>query len=242
MIGIYKYTNNKNGHAYIGQSIDIKQRQYAHKSSAFNPKSSDYNSQFHQAIRKYGIDNFSFEILEEIEPSEYSASILNELEKYYIEKYDTFHNGYNASEGGEDIGPNRACNGEKNGRVKLTIQDVEYIRNCYNSHIPFREVYEEYKDKLSKRGLQKIWWFETWKTVHPEYHNEENKYYHSHEAKGTQQKGYNTRIFSEDEVRKMRELYDNGATPKQVWQECAPNHAWTTVYNIITRKTYKDIK
>ena len=121
MIGIYKYTNNKNGHAYIGQSIDIKQRQYAHKSSAFNPKSSDYNSQFHQAIRKYGIDNFSFEILEEIEPSEYSASILNELEKYYIEKYDTFHNGYNASEGGEDIGPNRACNGEKNGRVKLTI-------------------------------------------------------------------------------------------------------------------------
>ena len=29
--------------------------------------------------------------------------------------------------------------------------------------------YEEYKDKISKRGLQKIWWFDTWKDIYPEY-------------------------------------------------------------------------
>ena len=38
MIGIYKYTNNINGKVYIGQSINLEQRKYAHKSSAFNEK------------------------------------------------------------------------------------------------------------------------------------------------------------------------------------------------------------
>ena len=44
MIGIYKYQNKINKKCYIGQSIDIIQRQYAHKSSAYNEKAKDYNS------------------------------------------------------------------------------------------------------------------------------------------------------------------------------------------------------
>ena len=32
--------------------------------------------------------------------------------------------------------------------------------------------------------MQKIWWFETWKHIRPEYHTEENRYWHSHNAKG----------------------------------------------------------
>ena len=36
MIGIYKYQNKINGKCYIGQSINLEQRKYAHKSSAFN--------------------------------------------------------------------------------------------------------------------------------------------------------------------------------------------------------------
>jgi predicted GIY-YIG superfamily endonuclease len=47
MIGIYKYENKINGHCYIGKSIDIKRRQYNHKSSAYNEKAKDYDSQFH---------------------------------------------------------------------------------------------------------------------------------------------------------------------------------------------------
>ena len=57
MIGIYKYQNKINGKCYIGQSINLEQRKYAHKSSAFNENAKDYNSQLHQAIRKYGLDN-----------------------------------------------------------------------------------------------------------------------------------------------------------------------------------------
>ena len=90
MIGIYKYTNQINNKVYIGQSIDLEQRQYAHKSSAFNEKANDYNSQFHQAIRKYGLENFSYEIVAEISNEEYSKEMLNDLEKYFIQYYEYY--------------------------------------------------------------------------------------------------------------------------------------------------------
>lgn len=243
MIGIYKYTNNINNKVYIGQSINLEQRRYAHKSSAFNPQANDYNSQFHQALRKYGLENFSYEVIAEISNEEYSSQMLNDLEQYFIQYYDSFKNGYNATPGGDEI-PNRAQTGEKNGRALLKESDVEYIRECYNAHIPFKTVYTEFQDKISKRGLQKIWWFETWKYIHPEYHSEENKYWHSHQAKANPSKtaANNKRKFSAEEVQKMRKDYENGLTPKEIWLKYSPDSAWSTIYNIVTRKTYKDIK
>lgn len=242
MIGIYKYTNKINNKIYIGQSIDLEQRNYAHKSSAFNEKANDYNSQFHQAIRKYGWENFSYEIVAEISNEEYSKEMLDGLERYFIQYYDSFKNGYNATEGGSSI--SNQSKGEKNGRALLTKEDVIYIRECYNAHIPFKQVYEEYKNKISKRGLQKVWWFDTWKDIYPEYHSEENKYWHSHQAKANPSSiaANNKRKFSDEEVIQMRLDYDNGMSPKEVWLKHAPHVAWSTVYNIITRQSYKDIK
>lgn len=244
MIGIYKYQNKLNGKVYIGQSIDIERRQYNHKSSAYNEKANDYNSQFHQAIRKYGLENFDFEIIAELTPEEYTRQTLNQLEIFFIRYYDSFKNGYNATEGGDDAFGNNIHPGEKNGRAKLNEEDVRYIRECYNAHIPFREVYAEFQDKITKRGLQKVWWFDTWKNIYPEYHTEENKYWHSHQAKAnsTEIASKNQRSFTEEEIKQMRLDYDNGMTPKQVWKKYAPDKAWSTVYNAITRQTYKDIK
>lgn len=243
MIGIYKYTNKINNKVYIGQSINLEKRKYTHKSSAFNEKANDYNSQFHKAVRKYGLENFSYEVVVEISNEEYSKEILDDLEKYFIQYYNSFRCGYNATEGGDD-NPNRAQKGEKNGRALLTKDDVIYIRECYNAHIPFKQVYEEYKDRISKRGFQKVWWFETWKDIYPEYHSEENKYWHSHQAKANETSiaANNKRKFSNEEVIQMRLDYDNGMSPKEVWLKYAPQVAWSTVYNIITRQTYKDIK
>ena len=244
MIGIYKYQNKINGKIYIGQSIDIERRQYNHKSSAYNEKANDYNSQFHQAIRKYGLENFDFEIIAELTPEEYTRQTLNQLEIFFIKYYDSFKNGYNATEGGDDAFGNNIHPGEKNGRAKLNEEDVRYIRECYNAHIPFREVYAEFQDKITKRGLQKVWWFDTWKNIYPEYHTEENKYWHSHQAKAnpTEIASKNQKSFTEEEIKQMRLDYDNGMTPKQVWKKYAPNKAWSTVYKAITRQTYKDIK
>lgn len=167
--------------------------------------------------------------------------MLNDLEKYFISYYDSFKNGYNATPGGNTSVP---LKGEKNGRALLKEEDVKYIRECYNSHIPFKQVYEEYKNKISKRGLQKVWWFDTWKDIHPEYHTEENRYWHSHQAKANKSEvaANNKRKFNEEEVRAMRNDYENGLSPRQVWLKYSPESAWSTVYNIITRQTYKDIE
>lgn len=244
MIGIYKYQNKLNRKVYIGQSIDIERRQYNHKSSAYNEKANDYNSPFHQAIRKYGLENFDFEIIAELTPEEYSRQTLNQLEIFFIKLYDSFKHGYNATEGGDDIFGNNVHPGEKNGRARLNEEDVKYIRECYNAHIPFRKVYAEFQNKITKRGLQKVWWFDTWKNIYPEYHTEENKYWHSHQAKAnpTEMASKNQRSFTEEKIKQMRLDYDNGMTPKQVWKKYAPDKAWSTVYNAITRQTYKDIK
>lgn len=242
MIGIYKYTNKINNHIYIGQSVDIARRQYNHKSTAFNEKAKDYNSQFHQAIRKYGLENFDFEIIAELTPEEYTKETLDNLEKFFIKFYNSFENGYNATEGG-DANPLKAQKGSKNGRSLLTEEDVYYIRECYNAHIPFREIYNEYQDKISKRGLQSVWWFNTWKDILPEYHTEENKKWHSTAAKANSSEvaANNKRCFTEEQVKQMRADFDNGMSPKEVWQKYAPEKACSTVYNAITRQTYKDI-
>lgn len=94
--GIYKIENKVNGHAYVGQSINIEKRWKAHKESAFTETSACYDYPLSRAFRKYGIDNFSFEVQEECEISE-----LNDHERFYIWKYDTFFHGYNQTMGGD---------------------------------------------------------------------------------------------------------------------------------------------
>ena len=61
MIGIYKITNKINGHSYIGQSVNILKRWNKHRSF----ESSNAQYPLYRAFKKYGIDNFIFQIIEE---------------------------------------------------------------------------------------------------------------------------------------------------------------------------------
>lgn len=79
MTGIYKITNKANGKIYIGQSKDIHYRWHRHRLAAFNSNYPQYNCLLYKAIRKYGLDSFLFEVIEECEESE-----LNSREQYYI--------------------------------------------------------------------------------------------------------------------------------------------------------------
>jgi group I intron endonuclease len=93
MIGIYKITNRKNGKIYIGQSINIKKRFQEHK----NCKE---NRPLYKAFKKYGINNFDFEVICECEKKD-----LDKLEKQYIRKYKSNISGigYNLTKGGTNI-------------------------------------------------------------------------------------------------------------------------------------------
>lgn len=103
MVGIYKIENLINGHKYIGQSRNISQRWNAEKRCAFSPNSSSYDYPLSKAFRKYGIENFSFTILEEC-----SIDELNEKERFWISYYDSFFHGYNQTLGGDGGGNNNS--------------------------------------------------------------------------------------------------------------------------------------
>lgn len=101
MIGIYKITNKINNKSYIGKSIDIERRWRQHTTEPFNSNADTYDTLFYRAIRKYGLKNFQFEIIEQCPKEE-----LNESEKYWIQYYNTYvdnpnSHGYNMTKGGE---------------------------------------------------------------------------------------------------------------------------------------------
>jgi predicted GIY-YIG superfamily endonuclease len=89
--GIYCFTNKVNGKQYVGLSKDIAER-YASHIGARSPK----KSAMFLPIRKYGIESFTFEVLEEC-----SEADLCEREIYWIEKLDSYNTGYNKTTGGE---------------------------------------------------------------------------------------------------------------------------------------------
>lgn len=100
MIGIYKIENKINHKCYIGQSINIPLRWQIHCQPCIynNPKRKEYNYALYTAFRKYGLDNFDFTIIEECKVEE-----LNDKEKYWINYYDSYHQGYNMTIGGDGI-------------------------------------------------------------------------------------------------------------------------------------------
>lgn len=202
--GIYKIENLKNGMIYIGQSVNIERRWAAHRCAAKQDKN---NYPLYSDIRLYGEKNFSFEIVEFCEKEELDAR-----EVYWIEKYNSYNNGYNNTLGGSDV------QGEKNPRALLTRDMVYDIRQMYNNHIPFREVYQKYKDIISERGLQKVWHYETWLDICPEVYTEENKRWHSTNSKSMKQSSLSNeeKACSKIEIDKIKELYQNGYNYRQI--------------------------
>jgi len=83
--GIYKITNLINDKIYIGRSVNLKSRKSKHKTKISNTIIS-------RAIRKYGHDNFLFEVIEYCEIDK-----LVEREGYYLDLLQPFreNNGYN---------------------------------------------------------------------------------------------------------------------------------------------------
>ena len=94
--GIYCIENLVNHKKYIGQSVNIDKRWYAHRRT-LNLNIHD-NCFLQRAWNKYGENNFRFYIVKKC-----NIEQLDELEKYYIKMFNAFNNdyGYNMSEGGE---------------------------------------------------------------------------------------------------------------------------------------------
>lgn len=91
--GIYKITNQKTGECYIGQAVDVRKRWYDH-AKAMIGIDTPQNNLLYAAAQKYGLDDFTFELLLECQPNELDAK-----EKYFIELYNSNTFGYNKTGG-----------------------------------------------------------------------------------------------------------------------------------------------
>lgn len=92
---IYKITNTENGKMYIGQTIQRLSDRWAEHKKNFS--SLQDNMVIHKAMYKYGEEKF---IIEEIERCD--NELLDEREIFWIAFYNTYHNGYNSTPGGQN--------------------------------------------------------------------------------------------------------------------------------------------
>ena len=127
---IYVVRNLVNHKVYVGQTINPARRKAGHWSTFKNEKN-EYP--LPRAMRKYGIENFVFEVIEECATQE----VTNEREKFWIQHFDSRNrdNGYNLHVGG--------CVGNDESFQKIS----EALKG--NKHCVGRKFSVETKKKLS---------------------------------------------------------------------------------------------
>ena len=123
--GIYKITNTITGDFYIGSSKDVKERWTAHKCPSTWNKCP--NNQMYLDMKKYGIDKFEFQVIEEVE-----AGKLKDAEQKFIELLKPTYNSIRAN--GWDI-----------ERYKKYMKEYNKTDKCKKYH---KEYNKEYKNQL----------------------------------------------------------------------------------------------
>ena len=222
---IYCYTNRINGKKYVGQTINPEQRYNAHKSNYQNPNNTEYNSLIHKAFRKYGFDNFTYEILvKDID----DISVLNELEIYYIKKFNCqTPNGYNVEDGGKNCTKPKTLEHRKKeiwGQAKLTELEVIELRKAYQNKKSPTEIYnKKYKDRLHYNSFLNIWSGKRYGNILPE----------------LLQKGRHTKM-SQEKANEIRQIYQN---EKISYQKLADKFgiSKSTIADIISGRTWKNV-
>ncbi len=152
---IYCYTNKINGKKYIGQTINPEQRKRNHKHEALNYKTDYY---FHRAIRKHGLENFEYKVLEE------NIENLSDREEYYIKEYNTlWPNGYNEISfhlGMPDYIRNKISNTKKQQWINLTEEEKEKrLEKLKKANLGKKQ--SDYQKKRAAEGRQKTYELKT---------------------------------------------------------------------------------
>lgn len=223
MVGIYKFQNKKNNKIYIGQSNNIPRRFYEHLFR--NEQIID------KAIKKHGIVNFDFQIIEEC-----SIDELNQKESYWIEYYQSkIPYGYNVKDS------TGAVRGESNGQSKLKDEDIFFIRTCYREKIykTSAELWKENYKHLNQGTIESVFFGKSWTHLMMDVYTEDLKNYYKEQylktaIGGRHRKGENNpmSILSEKDVINMRVLYQTKS--RQEIFEKYPNYSHRAIVSIIS--------
>jgi group I intron endonuclease len=93
MAYIYLITNTVNGKVYVGKTEESIQKRFQ-EHCADSKKERCKNRPLYRAMNKYGCENFTVSLLEETDQPEVR-------EEFWIEQKQSYHNGYNATHGGD---------------------------------------------------------------------------------------------------------------------------------------------
>lgn len=93
---IYLISNEVNHKLYVGQTIQSLNKRF-NGHCCYSKTDRSINMYIKRAIHKYGRNKFHIELLEEC-----PVELMNEREKYWINFYDSYNNGYNLTLGGQD--------------------------------------------------------------------------------------------------------------------------------------------
>lgn len=217
---IYQITNLINNKIYIGQTNNITKRWSNHKCN------NDPNMIIARAIRKYGVENFKFEVLlRNLSPEEANEK---EIELIKI-KNSLVPNGYNVATGGNRI-EGYVHLGAENGNAHLTEEEAQYILD--NRNIPMYVLYEGFQDKLSYEQFKKVYHNKVYtnlKTDTPEYpYNREFSSQFSYSG------------LEYDEVIAIRKRYANGEYWRDVYKDYKHiyQNEWS-FWNVYNGRSYK---
>ncbi len=224
MIGIYKITEKENPNMfYIGKSNNIERRFKEHIQKSY----AQSRIPFDDYISKKGKDAFNYEILEEC-----SLEELNQKEAYWIKKLKAKESGNKFDGGLTNV------IGENNPKAKLTEDDVKKIRKAYTEHKKQKEVYEEFKDKISFGYFQNLWQGRAWSHIMPEVFTEENKKYYIYQnSKG--ENGSSAK-FTDQEVINIRKRYVE-ETAKQIYEDYKDRVSYQAFQAMLWGRSYKDL-
>lgn len=222
MIGIYKITNLTNDKAYIGQSIRIKDRVNQHFRNAFNSKTHTYEYPLYRAIRKYGSENFKWEVLEECLVEE-----LTEKESGWIKKYQTLSNGYNQEE------PKDSKKYENSNFSILTnLQVNEIIDLLRNTNLLMSYIGESYG--VSGSTIEDINKGRRW-TQNIEYPIRKNAKSVSHQGQYQ-----NTAILTSEDVYMIRKRYEFETLP-EIFEDYKEKISFSAFKKVCYGVTWKHI-
>ena len=150
---IYKIVNKINGKIYIGQTVNPYRRWYDHRYEGKQDKHR-YQSHLYNAMKKYGVDNFYFEIIEECD-----KDIIDERERFWILELNTLSpNGYNIAIGGKKLfGEYNPFYGKTHTKEtkKILSEKHKGIYDGENNPMYGKHHTDETKEKIKQKNIEK---------------------------------------------------------------------------------------
>jgi group I intron endonuclease len=156
---IYRIHNKIDGKDYVGLTNNPKRRKNRHFNDLANNQHD--NPHLQKAYHKYGAEAFEYEILAEYDRTEEE---IKQYEKQWIEKLDSYHNGYNCNPGGDlSYNPGKLSKQEVFEILSVTdkidhkgpkLAEIYGVSVKVISNVRARHSYNRYSDEYDKLPQQ----------------------------------------------------------------------------------------